>query len=119
MEMNLKQAATIITTGGALAAWLVGGVTTPPHVAPTPAAQASPVDTKSAELQMELGRLHDRLRPTAAPRQPGRNLFRFHAAPAPIAPAAPPPADPVEAPPPAPIVTPMRLVGLAEDPGPD
>ena len=120
--MNLKQTAatTIITTGGALAAWLVGGVTTNHIAAPAPIVQRSPVDAKSAELATELGRLRDRLRPTATPRQPGRNLFRFHAAPAPAAPAAPPPL-PVEPPPAAaaPVVTPMRLVGLAEDPGPD
>ena len=118
--MNLKQTAatTIITTGGALAAWLVGGATTNHVVTPAPIVERSPVDTKSAELAAELGRLRDRLRPTAMPRQPGRNLFRFQAAPAPVAPVAPPP-PPVETPVAAPVVAPMRLVGLAEDPGPD
>jgi hypothetical protein len=118
--MNIKQtAATIITTGGALAAWLAGGVTTSHTVTPAPIVERSPVDAKSAELATELGRLRDRLRPTAMPRQPGRNLFRFHAAPAPAAPVAlpPPSVEPPAAA--APIVTPMRLVGLAEDPGPD
>ena len=117
--MNLKQSATIITTGGALAAWLFGGVTTNHTVAPAPVIERSPVDVKSRELATELGRLHDRLRPTATPRQPGRNLFRFHARPAVAAPVPPPPAPvdmPVAA---APVVTPMRLVGVAEDPGPD
>ncbi len=117
--MNIKQtAATIITTGGALAAWLAGGVTTNHTATPAPIVDRTPVDTKSAELATELGRLHDRLRPTAMPRQPGRNLFRFHAAPAPVAPVAPPP-PPVEMPVAAPVVAPMRLVGIAEDPGPD
>ena len=87
--MNLKQtAATIVTTGGALAAWLVGGTTTNHTVAPATIVQRSPVDTKSEELATEIGRLRDRLRPTTTPRQPGRNLFRFHAAPVAHVPAA-------------------------------
>ena len=45
--MNLKQTATIVTTGGALAAWLVGGATTNHTVAPAPIVQRSPVDAKS------------------------------------------------------------------------
>jgi len=118
--MNLKQTtATILTTGGALAAWLAGGVTTTHPVTPAPVVQQSPVDVKSAELATELGRLHERLRPTAEPRQPGRNLFRFHARPAPAAPAPLPPPVIEAPPPPAPVLTPMRLVGMAEDPGPD
>ena len=117
--MNLKQTATIVTTGGALAAWLVGGTATNHTVAPAPVVQRSPVDSKSEELATEIGRLRDRLRPTTTPRQPGRNLFRFHAAPVVHAPvAAAPAAPPIEMPLPAPTVLPMRLVGMAEDPGP-
>src|SRR5262245_37920985 len=114
--MNFKQAATIITTGGAIAAWFVGGATTNHTVAPAPIIERAPVDVKSQALATEIGRLRDRLRPTTTPRQPGRNLFRFHAVPAaprpPVAEAAPPP---VETAPPAPVVMPMRLVGIAED----
>ena len=116
--MNLKQTATIVTTGGALAAWLAGAVTTNRTVAPAPVVERSPVDAKSAELATEISRLHDHLRPTTMPRQPGRNLFRFHAAPVATAPVVPPP-PPLEAPVAAPAVLPMRLVGVAEDPGPD
>ncbi len=120
--MNLKQAATIITTSGAIAAWFVGGATTNHTVAPAPVAVRTPVDAKSEQLATEIGRLRERLRPTTTPRQPGRNLFRFHEAPvapppvvaAPAAPAAPA----VELPPP-PTIMPMRLVGMAEDTGPD
>jgi len=116
--MNLKQtAATIVTTGGALAAWLVGGTTTNHTVAPAAIVQRSPVDTKSEELATEIGRLRDRLRPTTTPRQPGRNLFRFHAAPVAHVPVAAPAPPPVDMPPPGPAVVPMRLVGMAEDPG--
>ena len=118
--MNLKQTATIVTTGGALAAWLVGGATTNHTVAPAPIVQRSPVDSKSEELATEIGRLRDRLRPTAMPSQPGRNLFRFHAvpvAPRPVVAAPAPP--PVDVPPPAPAIMPMRLIGMAENPGAD
>jgi len=120
--MNLKQTATIVTTGGALAAWLTGAVTTNRTVAPAPVVERPPaasIDARSAVLATEIGRLHDRLRPTTTPRQPARNLFRFHAAPvAPAAAAAPPPA-PVAAPLPEPQAPSMRLIGIAEDPGPD
>ena len=117
--MNLKQTATIVTTGGALAAWLVGGATTNHTVAPAPVVERAPVETKSQELAAEIGRLRDRLRPTSTPRQPGRNLFRFHAAPVAPPPVVAAPAAPVAAPPPASAVVPMRLVGMAEDPGAD
>jgi hypothetical protein len=118
--MNLKQTATIVTTGGALAAWLVGGTATNHTVAPAPIVQRSPVDTKSEELATEIGRLRDRLRPTTTPRQPGRNLFRFHAAPVAPPPVIAAPAAPVaEMPPPAPTVMPMRLIGVAENPAAD
>ena len=117
--MNLKQTATIVTTGGALAAWLAGTVTTNHTVAPAPVAERATIETRSAELAIEIGRLHDRLRPTTTPRQPGRNLFRFHAAPLPATPAAPPSVAVLEAPVAAPAPPPMRLVGVAEDPGPD
>jgi hypothetical protein len=119
--MNLKQAATIITTSGAIAAWFVGGATTNHTVAPAPVVARTPVDAKSEQLATEVGRLRERLRPTTTPRQPGRNLFRFHEAPvAPHAPLAAPAAvaaPPVELPPP--TIMPMRLVGMAEDPGPE
>jgi hypothetical protein len=119
--MNLKQTATIVTTGGALAAWLAGMVTTNHTVAPAPIVERVPaIDVRSAELATEIGRLHDRLRPSALPRQPGRNLFRFQArhAPAPAFVPPPPPAA-AEAPQAAPAVLPMRFIGVAEDPGPD
>jgi hypothetical protein len=117
--MNLKQTATIVTTGGALAAWLVGGTTANHTVAPAPIVQRTPVDTKSEELATEIGRLRDRLRPTTTPRQPGRNLFRFHVTPVAPPPVIAPAAPAVDMPPPAPTVMPMRLIGIAENPGAD
>jgi len=121
--VNIKTTATIVTTGGALAAWLAGAVTTNHVVAPSTTVvdrpAAATIDARSAALATEIGRLHERLRPSASPRQPGRNLFRFHAAPAAPAAAVVPPPAPIVAPPPEPQAPTMRLIGVAEDPGPD
>ena len=78
------------------------------------------VDLRGAELATEVARLHERLRPVASPREPGRNLFVFHAEPArparaeTVPAAAPAPARPAV------IAQPsLTLSGIAEDPGPD
>jgi hypothetical protein len=119
ISMLLKRTATIVVAGGALAAWLAAA-TTPPerHAAPLPA-RAAAVAASSAELAIETARLHERLRPDAAPRQPGRNLFTFDAPPAEtrlaIAPM-PVPIEPVLAP--AAPMPALKLAGIAEDPGP-
>ena len=117
--MNLKRVATIVTTGGGLAAWLVG-LTTTQHIAtPAPTLERSPIERRGAELATEIGRFHDHLPPSAAPRQPGRNLFKFHDAPAPGRAPSPAPIAPLpDLPAPLPL-PPMRLVGVSEDPGPD
>jgi hypothetical protein len=117
--MNMKRTATIAIAGGAVAAWFAGAATSnyPP---PQPAVFSAPaIDVRGEALSREIQRLHERLRPTASPRQPGRNLFTFHAAPTPAPVAAPPPAvpaaiveAPVAAPPPA-----LKLSGISEDPG--
>ena len=119
--MQLLRTATIVVVGGALAAWLSAAITPerrPPSVLP---ARAAAVATSSARLASETARLHERLRPDAAPRQPSRNLFAFHnvtARPQPAAPLSTPAlsdavAAPAAAPPP-----PLMLAGIAEDPGP-
>jgi hypothetical protein len=121
--MNLKRTATIAVVGGALVAWLAGAATSNRSIAPPIVAPAAPIEARGAELANEIARLHERLRPTATPRQPGRNLFVFHAgaprAAAPIAPAAPKPAL-TEA---ASLFTPpqpsLKLAGIGEDAGPD
>ena len=118
--MNVKQTATIVTTVGALAAWLAGMVMPNRAVAPTPVVDRVPtIDARSAELATEIGKLHDRLRPSTTPRHPGRNLFRFEARPAAPPAFEPPPPTPAEAPAPAPAVLPLRFIGVAEDPGPE
>lgn len=119
--MNLKRAAMILAAAGACAAWLSAAMT-PARPRPVPPAttRATPIDARGAELADEIARLRDRLRPDATPRQPGRNLFSFGAAgsrPAPpVATKAALPEAPVA---PALAQPEMKLIGLAEDSGPD
>jgi hypothetical protein len=116
--MNLMRTATIVVAGGALAAWLAAAATSNARDDDAPQSAPSTAEARGAELAVEVARLHERLRPTASPRTPGRDLFRFSAPkPKPVpaaahaaitelsAPAAPPPA--------------FKLSGIAEDPGRD
>ena len=118
--MNLKRTATIVVVGAVLAAWLAGAATSN-RALPSPiAVQASPIEARGEELAKEIARLHERLRPTASPRQPGRNLFAFTAthgrpAAAPVVESRP---AIVEAPA-APAQPALKLAGIAEDSGPD
>ncbi|HWF86296.1 MAG TPA: hypothetical protein VG222_15660 [Vicinamibacterales bacterium] len=118
--MNLKRTATFGVVGGAFAAWLAAAATSGVRDAPTPASvRPTQIDSRSAELATEVARLHERLRPTTAPRQPARDLFRFSTPkpkPAPVkashaalteAAAAPAPLPP----------PPFKLSGIAEDAG--
>jgi hypothetical protein len=118
--MHVKRTATIVLVGGALAAWFAGAATSnralPAPIIPKPAS----IDARGAALAGEITRLHERLRPSSTPRTPGRNLFTFRAAPAPIAPAAPRAAItemPVAAP--AAALPALKLAGIGEDPGTD
>ena len=115
--MNLTRAAAILAGVAALAA-LVAGAATARHDVPRPVVlRPAAIDRRGADLAKDIARLHERLRPDAAPRPQARNLFSFHAGRAVPAPAAavPRPA-PVEAPAALPS-TPFKLVGIAEDPG--
>ena len=120
--MNLKRTATIAVVGGALAAWLAGAATSNRTVAPPIVAPPPPIEARGAELASEIAKLHDRLRPTAMPRQPGRNLFVYHAAapaagaPMPATKAALSEAVPLAAPA---ALPPLKLAGIGEDDGPD
>jgi hypothetical protein len=117
----VKRTATLVVVGGAAAAWLYAAATSGTRtLAAPPAERALSVDVRGEALATEIARLHERLRPTAAPRQPGRNLFVFSAMRARRETAAPRPAlseaavvAPVAAPPP------FKLIGIAEDAGPD
>ena len=116
--MPLKRAATIVGTGAALAAWLAAAATSGNRdPADLLTVTSPPIDRRGAELAAEISRLHERLRPSATPQQPGRDLFSF------VSPK-PRTVPPVETSPrpalseatavrPAPI--PLRLSGIAED----
>jgi hypothetical protein len=119
--MNLKRTATIVVVGGALLAWLAGAATSNRPIEPLPIVTVPAIDISGEALEKEIARLHERLRPSAAPSQSGRNLFSFRAshARAVAAPLAEPHPALVEAPPlPAPL-PPLKLAGVAEDPGTD
>jgi len=119
--MSFKRTAAIALIGGALIAWLAGAATSNRPLPPLPPATKTPIEARGAALDDEITRLHERLRPSAAPRQPARNLFSYRAARA--APAAPPPPAPrpaiTDAPPAAPALPPLKLAGIGEDEGPD
>lgn len=116
--MNVKRAATIVVVGGALAAWLAAAATSGRrNIASPPSVETPPVEADGAALATEIARLHERLRPDAAPRR-GRNLFTFVSPkphPAAVVTAAPALSEAARAPlaPP-----PLKLVGVAEDEGP-
>jgi hypothetical protein len=119
--MNMKRTATIAIAGGALAAWFAGAATSnypppQPTIITTP-----PIDARGEALSKEIQRLHERLRPGASPRQPGRNLFAFHAAPSRAAVDVAPPPMPAAVPePPAAAPPPLlKLSGISEDQGDD
>jgi hypothetical protein len=118
--MNFKRTATIVIAGAALLAWLAGAAT-PKRAIPPPIVTApQAIDARGVELTNEIARLRDRLRPTAVPSQPQRNLFTFkestgssRATPT-VLPEQPaiaseitPPSEP-----------PLKLAGIAEDSGP-
>ena len=119
--MNWKRTATIVVVGGVVLAWLAGAATSNRSIAPATVAPLAPIEVRGAELAGEIKRLHERLRPTASPHQPGRNLFAFQHAVA-MRPLTPPPspkaalAEAVTAPLAQPL---LKLAGVAEDQGPD
>jgi len=119
--MNLKRTATIGVVGAAFAAWLASAATSNRTIPPPLIIRPAAIDSRGAELADEIARLHERLRPTTTPSQPGRNLFTFRAAraqaPAPVAP--PPAAAIVEAPVERAALPTLKLAGIAEDAGDD
>jgi hypothetical protein len=119
--MNFKRTATIALVGGALIAWLAGAATSIHPVSPIARMPLTAIDERSDALASEIAKLHERLHPTAAPRQPGRNLFAYRGAKAMVsAPALPaaPAVDQAPAPfsPPQPS---LKLAGIGEDEGAD
>jgi hypothetical protein len=120
--MNVKRTTTIAVVGAALVAWLAGAATSNHTILPAAVVHQTAIEKRGAELAVEIERLHERLAPSVAPSAPGRNLFVFHA-------AAPRQASPPVAPAPRPAITdlapppvalpPLKLSGIAEDPGDD
>jgi hypothetical protein len=116
--MKPKRIVAFVLVAAALAAWLAAAPTLGNRwpVAPPPVVSTARVDTRGLALEAEIARLHDNLRPSAVPRQPGRNLFSFtpRPAPAPPSPLAPRPAlsEPVV---PRPVPPVVKLSGIAED----
>jgi hypothetical protein len=116
--MNLKRTATIGVVGAALAAWLASAATSKRAIPPPLVIRPPAIDSRGAELADEIARLHERLRPTTTPSQPGRNLFTFRAARAQApAPAAPPPAAAIVDAPVVSALPALKLAGIAEDAG--
>ena len=113
-----KRTAIFVVVLGALAAWFAAAATSGVRTSRTVVSARPQIDARGAVLAAEIERLHDRLRPTAAP-ELNRNLFQF--APsratgrstavveAPVPAAAPAP--------PAPVEPPFKLIGIAEDNG--
>lgn len=119
--MKVKRILALGVAAGAIAAWWASASTTsrPPRT-DNFVRKTTPVELRGEELAAEIARLRERLHPNVAPQAPRRNLFEFSArtAPGPTA-ARAPSAAPVEIA--APVITapPLKLVGIAEDAGPD
>jgi hypothetical protein len=119
--MTFKRTAKFVVVGGALAAWLAAAATTGVRNDPKSVVRhLQPTDRSSVALANEISRLHERLRPSVTPRQPGRNVFSFGAV-KPRTVAASPTVRPAlsepsvaKAPPP-----PLKLSGIAEDTTPE
>jgi hypothetical protein len=119
--MSVKRTVIFGVVGGAIAVWLAAAATsTPRTVAPIAPPKATAVDRSGAELAAEIARLHERLRPGDTPLQ-SRNLFRYSSpALARRSEAAAPSAPIVREQPAAAVaatISPLKLVGIAEDTG--
>ena len=117
--MNLKRTTTIAVVGAALIAWLAGAATSNHAIPPSTLVRQTAIEKRGAELASEIERLHQRLAPATTPRSPARNLFVFRPAARPAPPvvvqAAPPAITELK---PAPVsLPPLKLAGIAEDPG--
>ena len=118
--MHVKRTATLVVVGLPVTAWLYAAVTSGSRHAPVmPTERVSPVEARSDALAAEIARLHERLRPDATPRQPGRNLFAFTARTAAQAPAPRPALTEAAIQEPIVAAPPLKLIGVAEDVGPE
>lgn len=122
ITMQLRRVVWVGVSALAFASWMASASTSGvrPPVAPLPPVKPAAVDRSMAALQSEIGRLHERLGPTAAPTRT-RDLFRFTTR-APRRPAAAPvvaAAEVAAVVPPQPVRPALTLIGVAEDVTPD
>lgn len=124
ISMNLRRVVWLGVSVLAVASWMASASTSGirPPVAPLPPVKPGAVDRSMASLQTEIGRLHERLGPTAAPTR-SRDLFRFTTR-APRRPIVAPDADAAIAAastvvPQTPVRPSLTLIGVAEDVTPD
>ena len=124
ISMNLRRVVWLGVSVLAVASWMASASTSGirPPVAPLPPVKPGAVDRSMASLQTEIGRLHERLGPTAAPTR-SRDLFRFTTR-APRRPIVAPDADAAIAAastvvPQPPVRPSLTLIGVAEDVTPD
>jgi hypothetical protein len=117
--MNARRTVWFGAASVAVATWLAASTSGPPQ--PASSVQPSrtpPIDRYTDTLHLEADRLHARLAPTATPTL-RRDLFRFsgerRAAVAPARAAGPDTAAPIVAE----AAPPLKLIGIAEDAGPD
>lgn len=118
--MNLRRVVWFGVSALAFASWMASasGSGVRPPVAPLPPVKPAAIDRSMAALQTEIGHLHQRLGPTAAPTR-SRDLFRFTTR-APRRPVAAPPAAVADVSVPQQPVRPvLTLIGVAEDVTPD
>lgn len=115
--MNVKRTAALLVVGGALAVWLAAAANSAIYDSPqVRAVKPPPIDSRGAVLAGEIARLHEQLRPSAAPRQPSRNLFSFAVRQRKPAPPTQTPRPALsDAPAPRPAAPPLKLSGIAED----
>ena len=117
--MNVKRTATLVVVGGAAAAWLYAAASATRESATVPIGRRPAVDARGEALASEVARLHDRLHPNSTPKQPGRNLFQFTTTHARSQPVVQKPALSEAVVVAAAAPSPFKLVGIAEDAGPD
>lgn len=116
--MNVRRTVWFGAASVAVATWLAASTAGPTQ--PAASAQPSrpaPIDRYTDTLRHEVDRLHARIAPSATPAL-RRDLFRYapqRRASAGRAPAFEPAATPVVAP----AAPPLKLIGIAEDTGPD
>lgn len=118
--MQVKRTATIVGAAAALAAWLAAAATSGRReIVELHSTKSSSLDKRGAALADEISRLHEQLRPTVRPQEPGRNLFSFSPRPRVELPTVL--STPVlrEMPAGSPARPLLKLSGIAEDAAPD